>query len=343
MKKLPIIAFLFSLFTFGNTILLALEIEEEEWEEIQEIGEHLHEELLGLNENKAELGEVIGELKLELSEAEEEDRHEIEVELSRLKVETKIQDQLIRLHENLLSEHKKVLKAREGNDEDAFWETLEHFHRTNDGFHLRTELVYLNQDKQLLSLELKFLKSIGENNEAQRVESELHLAELNQVSHIKLLEKWEELEVIWKKDPFADTEEAEEEFWILNEKQEFQRIQNELKHSQKTLALELEELQRAQAKLESKAKSIQQLQQELNKSKALFEKLTKARHSEDDELIEELEERYHLLRESIHLKREIQSLQEHFQHLIAEGEIEEAEEVQEEIQELREELKELQQ
>ena len=341
MKIFKLFLAFFALFLIWKTFLFAFEIEQEEWEEIEEVGVHLHEELLVLTEERSELLGVIGELKEEVEEAEEEERHEIEMEISRLKIETKSQEQLIRLHEKQLADHKKVLQAKEGADEEVFWQTLETFHRFHDGFHLRTELVYLNQEKQLLSAELKFLKSIGENQAAQGVESDLHLAELNLVAHSKLLEKREALEAIWKEDPHADTEDQEVEFWILSEENDLQRLRNELKHTQKSFKQERKEIQKAQHRLEKKAKSIQDLESEVAKANALFDALLKSHESEDEEQIEELEERYYQHREALHLKREIYAMREHLMHLIDEGEEEEAEEVELEIRELQEELEEL--
>ena len=338
MKKLSINLVNLTLCLGLHFSLYGLEIEQDEWEEIKEIGVQIQEELLDLTEEKIELEGIIRELKVEVEDAAGKELREIEMELSRLQLETRSLVQLIRLHENQLLEHKKVLIAKEGRDEEVFWQTLENFHRIHDGFHLRTELIYLTQENQLLSSELKFLKSSGEKRQAHRVEGELHLAEVNLVAHRKLLEKREALEALWKKDPHADTEELEEEFWMLNEKNELQRIENELIHSQKTLAMEHAELQKAQKRLEQKRRSLQIYRADLTAAKKLFEKREEARISGNEDLLEELEEKYHLHRESLYLKREIDSMQEHLQHLIEEGETEKAEEMEIEIKVLRREL-----
>lgn len=322
--------------------VVAVEIEDEDLEELHHIGEELREELEILQAEREEIGSILEELKGELEEAEESGhRRELEREIQSLRIETETFRRVIPMLQRVLTAQASALKAAEGEDEDVFWQAFDQFHRTNEGYGLRQEIVYLEQERAISRADLKDAKKFGEKGEAPWIMLELQMVEHNLAAQHKLLHKWEELEVLWKQDPNADTDEQEEAFWVAMDVNELERQKREIHHSMEILKLEARELEMQQARLKKRHMELQDRVAEHGKIEAIFGQLQKARAEGDEFKAEELEEAYHAQREAYHIKLEIRHLSEELEFLRREGEEEETREIAGHLEELKEELEHL--
>ena len=322
--------------------LFAVNIEEEELDELHHMGEELREELEILQNERGEIAHILKELQEGLEHAgEREHRRDLEREIQHLRAEAKTFQRLIPMLQRVLESQKAALKALEGEDEDAFWRKFQQVHRMNDGFRLRHEIVYLEQEKAIRQTEFKAIREQGDKEGARWVMLELELAERNLAAQYKLLHQWEELEVRWKADPEADTEEQEEAFWSALEANELARQKQEIQHSMEILKLEARELEQQQVRLKKRHSELKAQVAEHEKIQALYQQLQEARAEGDEIKLEELEEAYHSQREAYHIKQEIRHVAEELEFLREEGEEEEARDVAGHLEELKEELESL--
>ena len=120
MKKFTLLVL--STLTLAWLTLQAIELEPEERDEIEEAGIELSEQLDEAQQNKEELSEELKHLNAE-GELWEASNLELELHNVELRVE---------LLEKLVSRHKDVLKAVEGDDIEFMEEKLDGFHRGLD-------------------------------------------------------------------------------------------------------------------------------------------------------------------------------------------------------------------
>ena len=153
--------------------LQAIELEPEERDEIEEAGIELSEQLDEAQQNKEELSEELKHLNAE-------------GEASNLELELHNVELRVELLEKLVSRHRDVLKAVEGDDIEFMEEKLDGFHRAWTETELRQELNELSMHSKKLRLEIKQLGEIEEYEEQRGLKQELSTV-------MKTLQEHEEL------------------------------------------------------------------------------------------------------------------------------------------------------